>query len=331
MSMPSRARAFACALAIGVIAAGCSSGSDSKAGAPPSVPSSGSPGSSPSQTPSPSPTPKPTPTIHPPQGAPGSWVTVVAHLGRPEIQTQTLAVNGSNVVVMRADTYTTRLVLHAGYQDPGGDQWLAGPAISEAEKPTLLAAFNGGFRLGLGLGGFLVLGRGAGAIQPGLASVVTYADGTSDIGAWGQTVPAAGKKLVSVRQNLGLLVDNGQPAADVDQYGPWGATLGGGFAVARSGLGIDQYGNLLWAGSTFATPRSIAMALIQSGAVRGMQLDINPMWVGAFAWPNAATQQPLMPGQYNGVGTYLQPYSRDYFTVGLRLPASAEATPTPSP
>src|SRR4051812_29437353 len=222
MSMPSRARALACALALGVIAAGCSSGSGSKATSPPSVPSSGASGSSPSPSQSPSPTPKPTPTIHPPQGAPGSWVTVVAHLGRPEIQTQTVAVNGSNVVVMRADTYTTRLVLHAGYQDPGGDQWLAGPAISEAEKPTLLAAFNGGFRLNLGLGGFLVLGRGAGTIQPGLASVVTYADGASDIGAWGQTVPAAGKKVISIRQNLGLLVDNGQPAADVDQYGPWG-------------------------------------------------------------------------------------------------------------
>jgi hypothetical protein len=86
----------------------------------------------------------------------------------------------------------------------------------------------------------------------------------------------------------------------------------------------------MWAGSTFATPRSIAMALIQSGAVRAMQLDINPMWVGAFTWPNAVTQQPVLPGQYNGVGTYLQPYGRDYFTVALRLPAT-EPTPTPSP
>jgi hypothetical protein len=224
---------------------------------------------------------------------------------------------------MRADTYTTRLVLHAGYEDPGGDQWLAGPAISAAERPDVLAAFNGGFRLNLGLGGFLVLGRGAGAIQPGLASVVTYADGSSNIGTWGHDVPAPGKKVISVRQNLGLLVDSAQPAADVDEYGPWGATLGGGFAVARSGLGIDRFGNVMWAGSSYATPRTIAMALIQSGAVRGMQLDINPMWVDAFTFPNAATQQVVLPGQYNPVGTYLTPYGRDYFTVALRpLPAS---------
>jgi hypothetical protein len=331
MNKPSRARGLVVALALGSLAAACSSGSGSNNGAAPaSQPGGSSPSTSPSASPSPSPTPKPTPTLHPPVGAPGAWTTVVAHLGRPEIQTQTLAVNGSNVVVMRADVYTTRLVLHAGYVDPGGDGWIAGPAISAAERQDVLAAFNGGFRLNLGLGGFLVLGRGSGTIAPGLASVVTYADGTSDIGAWGQNVPAPGKRVISVRQNLGLLVNAGQPAADVDQYGPWGATLGGGFAVARSGLGIDRYGNLLWAGSTFATPRTIAMALIQSGAVRAMQLDINPMWVGAFAFPNLTTQQILMPGQYNGLGTYLNPYSRDFFSVTLRLP-KADASPSPSP
>jgi hypothetical protein len=327
MDKPSRARGLVVALALGTLAAACSSGAGSNNAGPPAQSSQPPASSSTSPSPSPSPTPRPTPTIHPPVGAPGAWTTVVAHLGRPEIQTQTLAVNGSNVVVMRADVYTTRLVLHAGYVDPGGDGWLAGPAISAAERQDVLAAFNGGFRLNLGLGGFLVLGRGSGTIQPGLASVVTYSDGTSDIGAWGQNVPAPGKHVISVRQNLGLLVNAGQPAIDVDQYGPWGATLGGGFAVARSGLGIDRYGNLMWAGSTFATPRTIATALIQSGAVRAMQLDINPMWVGAFAFPNLTTQQVLMPGQYNGLGTYLNPYSRDFFTVTLRLPA----TPTPSP
>ncbi len=319
MRQPYRARALVSVLALGAVAAGCSSGGSSATPPPPSASAS----SSQSASPSPSPTPSPTPTIPPPRGAPGAWVTAVSHLGRPEIQTQTISAGGSTVVVMRADTYTTRLVLHAGYEDPGGDQWLAGPAISAAERPDVVAAFNGGFRLNLGLGGFLVLGRGAGAIQPGLASVVTYADGTSNIGTWGHDVPAPGKKIISVRQNLGMLVDNGVPAADVDEYGPWGATLGGGFAVARSGLGIDRFGNIMWAGSSFATPRAIATALIQAGAVRGMQLDINPMWVDAFTFPNAVTQQLVLPTQYRQVGTYLTPYNRDYFTVALRQPASS--------
>ena len=114
-------------------------------------------------------------------------------------------------------TDSTRLVLHAGYSGPGRRS--AGspdPAISEAEKPKLLAAFNGGFRLGLGLGGFLLLGRNVrrDPARPGVRR--QYADGTVGLGAWGTDVPAPGKKLVSIRQNLGLLVDAGQPAADID-------------------------------------------------------------------------------------------------------------------
>ena len=295
--------------------AACSSGGSST---PASAPPASSTSASSTPPASPTPTPKPTPTIAPPQGAAGNWVTAVARNGRPEIQLQTISAGGSNVVILRTDGPTTKLVLHAGYQDPGGVGWPAGAAITAAEKPTLLAAFNGGFRLNLGLGGFEVLGRVGATISPGFASVVTYVDGTSAIGVWGTEVPNPYKKVVSVRQNLTMLVDNGQPAANIDDYGPWGATLGGGFAVARSGLGIDKFGNLLWAGSTYATPRAIAQALIQSGAVRAMQLDINPMWVTGFTFPNAFSQVVAMPGQYNGIGTYLSPYSRDYFTVALK-------------
>jgi hypothetical protein len=298
--------------------AACSSSSGSPTAAGTTAPASASQSASP--TPSPTPTPTPTPTFAPPQGAPGSWVTAVAHEGRPEVQTQTITAGGSTVVVMRMDGPSTRLILHAGYEDPGAVGWLAGPAISDVEKPKLVAAFNGGFRLGLGLGGFSVLGHTVGTIAPGLASVVQYTDGSSGLGVWGTDVPDARKKVFSVRQNLGPLVVAGAPAANIDEYGPWGATLGGGFAVARSALGIDRFGNLLWAGSTFATPRAMAMALIQSGAIRGMQLDINPMWVDAFTFPTPASQTVVMPGQYNGIGTYLNPYSRDYFTVTLRPP-----------
>jgi hypothetical protein len=128
-----------------------------------------------------------------------------------------------------------------------------------------------------------------------------------------------------------MLVDNGQLAVDVDQYGPWGATLGGGFAVARSGLGIDRYGNLLYAGSTYATPRAIGQALIDSGAVRAMQLDINPMWVCSFYVPNIFTVKVGLSGQYCGVGTMLNPYGRDWFSVARTDPLGLDATPTPTP
>jgi hypothetical protein len=205
-------------------------------------------------------------------------------------------------------------VLHAGYQDPGG-AWIAGPEISSVEQRVgLRGAFNGGFRLNVGAGGFFEGGRSAANLVPGDASVVTYADGTTDIGAWGRDVPARGKSVISVRQNLQLLVDGGQLASDVDQYSPWGATLGGGFAVARSALGIDRYGNLLWAGSSYSTPRAIATALVTAGAVRALQLDINPQWVAGFAFAQGQ-QRAALPSQSRPIGTFLSPYSRDFFVV----------------
>jgi hypothetical protein len=224
---------------------------------------------------------------------------------------------GASVAVVRFDGPTSRLVLHAGYQDPGGE-WFAGSQISQVEQSAgLRGAFNGGFRLNVGAGGFFEGGRSAASLVPGDASVVTYSDGTTDIGAWGREVPAPGKMVVSVRQNLQLLVDNGQLASDVDQYGPWGATLGGGFAVARSALGIDRFGNLLWAGSSYSTPRALGTALITSGAVRALQLDINPEWVAGFFFAQGQ-QRAVLPSQSRPFGTFLSPYSRDFFVVIAR-------------
>ena len=240
--------------------------------------------------------------------------------GRPEIQTQTLTAGGSTVVVLRADAATTKLVQHPGYEDPGAAGWPTADQITDAEKPNLLAMFNGGFRLNLGLGGFQIGSRVGAPMQPGFASVVTYGDGSADIGLWGTQVPNSKKQTVSVRQNLGMLVDNGALPANIDQYGPWGATLGGGFAVARSGLGIDAFGNLLYASSSYATPRAIGQALIDSGAIRAMQLDINPQWVCSFTVPDPYTVKVGLGTQSCGVGTFLNPYGRDWFSIARTKP-----------
>ncbi len=221
---------------------------------------------------------------------------------------------GASVTLVRFDAASTRLVLHPGYQDPGGYGWSTHSVVEPAERPVLLAAFNGGFKFNLGDGGMAVGTRQAGVLQPGLASVVTYVDGSSQIGAWGQQVPAAGRTVASVRQNLRLLVSAGRPAADVDVISDWGATIRGAVVVARSALGIDAQGDLIWAGSMAATPRVLAEALIAAGAQRAMELDINPFWVCAFSF-TPANQVPILAGQQRPVGTYLTPWQRDFFTV----------------
>ena len=80
-----------------------------------------------------------------------------------------------------------------------------------------------------------------------------------------------------MRQNLGMLVDGGQPTAASASPGNWGGSVAG-VATARSAVGVDANGGLVWAGGR-VSPNDLARALVAGGAVRGMQLDINPDWV----------------------------------------------------
>jgi hypothetical protein len=110
-----------------------------------------------------------------------------------------------------------------------------------------VAAFNGGFKLSYGSVGFVSGGRVAVPLTAGLASIVTYGNGTTAIGAWRRGVPARGLKIASVLQNLHLLVDHGVVASNVTNCvsACWGSTLGGGRNVARSALGITSEGQLV--------------------------------------------------------------------------------------
>jgi Phosphodiester glycosidase len=230
----------------------------------------------------------------------------------------------SGVTLVRFDQSVVQLALHAGSLDPGGSGWRYGDAVGRAEVHHLVAAFNGGFRLNTGAGGFFSQGRNSVPLQRGLASAVTYSDGTTQIGAWHEGVPAAGKPIFSVRQNLPLLVNHGRPAATVGSCARscWGATLGGGVNVARSALGITSDGALVYAAGPSLSPATLADAMAGAGVQRAMELDINPEWVAGYvnahhgARPPAAV--PLVPGQSGIAGQFLQPYSRDFFTIVAR-------------
>ncbi len=229
------------------------------------------------------------------------------------------APDGDVVTVARFRASQVHYALHVGSEDPPGGTSVAGapgPAVTPEEQPVLVAAFNGGFEAGAGPEGFEVAGQVLEPLQAGLASLVIDADGTAHVGVWGEGLPAPGEQVVSVRQNLDPLVAQGQPAPDVDAVGDWGATLGGGAAVARSALGEDAEGNLLYAASMSAVPSDLASALIQAQAVTAMELDINPEWVQLAVAPSPGG--PLsagVPGQDRPADQYLEGWTRDFVTV----------------
>jgi hypothetical protein len=218
------------------------------------------------------------------------------------------------------DRSATRLALYAGTSEPYGT-WPHQGYVSPADQSQLLAAFNSGFKIYAYHTGWYDGGRAALAPQPGYASLVIYADGTATVGEWGRDV-TFGPNVESVRQNLPLLVDHGAPAANAAVVGYWGAVLGGSILTWRSGIGVTAGGDLVYAGGPALSPALLADLLVAAGAVRAMELDINPEWVSFATYSHSAGAvsggADLVSGMYFPASHYLQPDSRDFFAVFAR-------------
>jgi hypothetical protein len=121
---------------------------------------------------------------------------------------------------------------------------------SPGNCPGLIAAWNGAFRItnGDAKGGFYLDGRTVAGLRDGQASEVIKRDGSIAIGQWGRDVTMT-PDVVGVRQNLELLVDNGQvvPAVDSSDHNLWGVTVDNRYFVWRSGVGITADGNIVYA------------------------------------------------------------------------------------
>jgi hypothetical protein len=229
----------------------------------------------------------------------------------------------SGIAILSFKQPELELRLHSGTTDAGTSGWRYGPVIAGRELRRLVAAFNGGFRLDVGAGGFESFGRTAVPLSDSLGSVVTYTDGTTDIGSWHNEVPAPGRRVASVRQNLSLLIDHGSAASNLDCVRCWGATLGGVIDPARSALGITADRRLVWAGAERATVSDIADGLLSAGVVRAVELDINPEWVAGYLYGHRRGAGPLapvpvVPDQQGIPGQFLAPWSRDFFAIAAR-------------
>ncbi len=229
----------------------------------------------------------------------------------------------SGVTLLRFDQAHLRLDLHAGSTDGGRLGWRYGDQIEPSEIHHVVAGFNGGFKFTYPDVGFLSGGRTALPLKSGLASIVTYTDGTTAIGAWNEGVPSSRRTVYSVLQNQHLLVDHGEVAANAASCiaACWGETIKGLTAVARSALGVTASGRLLWAAGESLLPSDIGQALVAAGAVRAVELDINPDWVAGYLYEHHSSGPvavPVVPGQVGIAGQLLQPDGRDFFTIVAR-------------
>ena len=238
---------------------------------------------------------------------------------RPQVTLSRMRTADGSVVTLAVFKGPVRYVLHNGSRDPGHAAKglvTAGPAVKGTERGQLLAAFNGGFMLRSRAGGYAQEGHVIRALRHGFASLVIDRSGQARIGVWGNGLPAPGEAVYSVRQNLWPLVFNGQPTGEAARWQRWGGTISHKEYVARSAVGQDAAGDLIFAASMSASPADLAEALARSGARIGMELDINPEWVQLdVAHSPGGPLTAAIPGQVRSASQYLAGWTRDFFTV----------------
>ena len=226
--------------------------------------------------------------------------------------------------IVSMDQRLVSFQLRPGAEDPGPGNWKAQPWIPPGTRTGLIGTFNGGFKINTSGGGFYLNGDTSGTLTKGAASVVYYRNGTIKIGVWGRDVKMT-SNVVGVRQNLKLIVDHGQVPASVNQdvEANWGATLGGGYYVWRSGLGITKDGRIIFVYGPALNVSELADLLHQAGAVEALQLDINPEWTSFEYYKtdgHRSDPRPVdvLPTQQAPASRYYSVFSRDFTAVYAR-------------
>jgi hypothetical protein len=269
-----------------------------------------------------------TPLVAHPLRGEGKWRVLGTAKGEPAIfgtYMRASSVYTSYVAgIVSMNQNLVRFQLHPGAEDPGPGHWKAAPDIRPAKRQGLLATFNGGFKIATSGGGFYLNGATAGVLTKGVASVVYYRDGRIAIGNWGGSVRMT-PDVVGVRQNLHMIVAHGKIPASVDYnvQTSWGATLGGGYYVWRSGIGMTQDGRVIFAYGPSLNVRGLAELLRRAGAVTGMELDINPDWMSYMYYlpkhhPANPTPHNLLPDQLQPPDRYYGLANRDFTAVYAR-------------
>jgi hypothetical protein len=217
-------------------------------------------------------------------------------------------------------THTSIAWYPGRYEPPSAP--IRGPmSVPNDQRWRLLATFNGGFIYRDGNNGSSINGRSYEPLTAGLATLVAYRDGRVDVKTW-HGGPVAGPQVAFARQSLPLIVDNGRLNPALNDSSKWGYTLGNAVRVWRTGAGIDRHGNLIYAAADYQTVATLAKILQRAGAVRAMELDINPEWPTLITYAHRGGLDPVkvVPNYQQPATRYLVPDDRDFFAVYQRLP-----------
>ena len=218
----------------------------------------------------------------------------------------------------------------AGSIEPKADRPLPGVSragvIPEADRPRLIAAFNGGFKSEHGGFGMRVDGTELLAAKSYSCTFAGNDDGALTIGTFSK-LTAPRESYAWWRQTPSCMIENGDlhPGLRSETTKNWGATLDGKTVIRRSAVGLSADGKTLFVGiSNSTTARAMALGMQQAGAVTVAQLDVNFSFPRFLVYePSSATGTLTAVGAVNGLLYTPDEYlghasSRDFFYVTAR-------------
>ncbi|QCB51253.1 hypothetical protein E5720_20985 [Rhodococcus sp. PAMC28707] len=201
-------------------------------------------------------------------------------------------------------------------------------AVPSARIPSLVAAFNSGWKMKDIAGGYFSNGTSMQGLVDNQASAVVDDAGRLSVIDW-TSGAAVNPHIVAVRQNLALIVDHGSIAAGLQSNGDnrWGSAKNQLQYTERSALGTTAHGDLVYLAASKVDLPTLAQALLDAGAVTGMELDIHGGLTEFNSWAvdHAGTLTPtaVLPTIQDKPDRYLTPDQRDFFYLTL-------ASPTPN-
>jgi hypothetical protein len=248
---------------------------------------------------------------HPGPDGPDVWVTYL----HPDPKAPSVL-----AAVARFDQRHTAAKLIAGTKEPAPHAADRGE-VPAAIRPDLLATFNSGFMIKDSRGGYYADGHQVVPLKDGAASLVIDGAGRVTVGRWGRDVGVGGPgpDVTAVRQNLELIVDGGQPVDGLatNPGNRWGPARNQSQYTWRSAVGVDADGNLYYVAGDQLTLPTLARALADTGAMRGMELDIHPSMVRMILYGHAKGLVPtkLLPDMLGPATRYLAPDQRDFLAI----------------
>ncbi|HXV04577.1 MAG TPA: hypothetical protein VFP23_01560 [Solirubrobacterales bacterium] len=261
------------------------------------------------------------PLIHPALPGEGVWHAADANAGpEPPVLLTTFRSDPEYpqfvAGVAWIDSRRTRLAYVPGLAEPPGISHRGPAEVPMRLRKRVVATFNGGFPLETSNAGLIFRGKVVAPMVDGIATLVEYRDGRVDIVRW-HGGPGARPSIWFAKQNLPPILYEGRLNPNLSDGPEWGATVNNAVRVWRSGLGIDRYGNLIYAAANYQTVGSLAEILRRAGAVRALELDINEDWTSFISYrgPGALSPSNLLPEMFRPPTRYLTPDERDFFAV----------------